>query len=158
MRKEIINPVRDRPPAEPQEKWLDLERAARVEVSSEDPNFPIEHALTFGGGSGWRAAEKGEQTIRLIFDEPRVLRRIRLEFVETALDRTQQFCLRWSQTPNAQPREIVRQQWNFSPDGSTHEVEDYRVNLSGVTTLELVVNPDLSSSGMPASLAAWRIA
>jgi hypothetical protein len=27
------------------EEWLDLEDVARVEVSSEDPNFPIETAL-----------------------------------------------------------------------------------------------------------------
>jgi hypothetical protein len=30
-------------------------------------------------GSGWRAAEKGQQDIRIVLDKPRTLRRIRLE-------------------------------------------------------------------------------
>jgi hypothetical protein len=33
-----------------------------VEVTSEDPNFPIESALAASQGPGWRAAEPGEQT------------------------------------------------------------------------------------------------
>ncbi len=43
MRKKLINsdPMR----LHSQEEWLDLEEIARVEVTSEDPNFPIEAAL-----------------------------------------------------------------------------------------------------------------
>jgi hypothetical protein len=42
------------------------------------------------------------------------------------------------------PREVVRQQWNFSPNGTTEELEDYRVELKGVTALELKIDPDRS--------------
>jgi hypothetical protein len=37
---------------------LELEQLAKVEVTSEDPNFPIESALVSGTEPGWRAAEK----------------------------------------------------------------------------------------------------
>ena len=43
-------------------------------------------------------------------------------------------------------REIVRQQWNFSPQGSTSEIEDYGVGLPGVSALELTITPDLRAS------------
>jgi hypothetical protein len=38
--------------------------------------------------------------------------------------------LRWSSAAVAPPKEIVRQQWNFSPSGSTTEVEDYSIPAS----------------------------
>jgi hypothetical protein len=55
-------------------------------------------------------------------------------------------------------REIVRQQWNFSPSGSTSEVEDYAVALACVSALELRIVPDTSGGDVRASLAALRLA
>ena len=141
-----------------QEKWLDLEAISVAEVTSEDPNFPIESALTEKGQrSGWRAAETGEQVIRVVFDRPTPLHRIRLEFSDTETERTQEFLLRWGRIGEA-PREIVRQQWTFSPHGSTSEIEDYRVQLDDVSTVELKLKPDLRPDHGVASLAAWRMA
>jgi len=40
---------------------------------------------------GWRAADSGTQTIRLIFDEPQKLTRISLVFEESETERTQEF-------------------------------------------------------------------
>lgn len=157
MRKARINRNGIEPGSKSQEEWLDLEAATMVEVTSEDPNFPIESALAAKGLPGWRAAEEGEQIVRIVFDEPTLLQRIRLEFSETDAERTQQFTLRWAR--KGEPlREIVRQQWNFSPLGSTSEVEDYRVNLNGVSVLELTLKPDLQANRGFASLVAWRIA
>ena len=90
---------------------------------------------------GWRAADYGPQTIRLIFDRPQRLNCISLAFEETETERTQEFVLRWSGDGGRSFREIVRQQWNFSPPNSIREVEEYRVELSGVTVLELVIVP-----------------
>jgi hypothetical protein len=56
--------------------WLDVERRASVEVTSEENGYPIESALLEAEDRGWRAADPGTQTIRLIFDEPQDLRRI----------------------------------------------------------------------------------
>jgi hypothetical protein len=64
------------------------------------------------------------------------LHRIRPEFSETEVARTQEFTLQWSAKPNGPLKEIVRQQWSFSPQGSTNEIEDYQVNLNGVSVLE----------------------
>jgi len=64
------------------DEWLDLERLARVEITSESAEHPIESALILDRGPGWRAAQPGKQTIRLIFDQPLSLGRILLRFDE----------------------------------------------------------------------------
>ena len=157
MRKRIIgsDPIRDRRPAPP---WIDLREVATVEVSSEDPNFPIESVFKYEGSSGWRAAERGKQTVRLIFDQPLALRRLQFHFVDTEHERTQEFTVRWFSADGGEPKEIVRQQWNFSPGGSTQELEDYEVNLENVSALELVIKPDLTRDEMRATLEKWRVA
>jgi hypothetical protein len=137
---------------------MDMGQIATVEVTSEDPGCPVESVFTDPDGRGWRAAQKGEQQIRLIFDEPVAIRRIQLHFEEPACDRLQEFTLRWLSADGGQPSEIVRQQWNFSPAGSTSEIEDYEVNLEGVSALELTIKPDLTYNEALASLAAWRVA
>ncbi len=76
MRKSVIDPLTIHPEQRSEQEWLELEQMAKVEVTSEDPDFPIESALASGKGPGWRAAEKGKQIIRIIFDKPRPLRRI----------------------------------------------------------------------------------
>ena len=140
------------------ESWLDLDRLAQVEITSEAAEHPIESALLPDAGRGWRAEHPGEQTIRLTFDEPQKLSRIRLLFHEDGQERTQQFVLRWSADGGRTYREIVRQQFNFSPSDATREVEDYGVNLEGVTALELKIVPDISGGGARASLQRLQLA
>ncbi len=141
----------------PDEGWLHLYTAAIVEVTSEEKDYSVEFALVSGETQGWRAAKAGTQTIRLIFDEPQKLRRISLVFEETETARTQEFVLRWSADGGRSFREIVRPQWNFSPPNTTHEVEDYHVELSNVTVLELVIVPDISRGTARASLKSLRV-
>jgi len=158
MRKKVINSDMINPRPYSEEGWLDLEEIARVEVTSEDPKFPIEAALAAGEGPGWRAAEKGEQIIRIVLDNPRTLRRINLKFSEPEIERTQEFTLRWSAEAAGPFREIVRQQWTFSPQGSTSEVEDYQVQLKNLSVLELTLKPDLTPDNAFATLARCRVA
>lgn len=141
----------------PRDVWFDLERVARVEVSSEDPEHPVEAALIPGRGPGWRASRPGRQTVRLVFDGPRHVRRVRLRFEAGAHARTQEFVLRWVDAAS-EAREVVRQQWNFAAGGSGEEVEDYRVDLPGVIEVELVVTPDVCGGEAIASLAEMRVA
>ena len=138
--------------------WLDLERLAQVEITSENAEHPIESALMPNRGPGWRAAQPGKQTIRLIFDQPLALERILLRFDENEARRTQEFVLRWLPEGQQSPREIVRQQYTFGPPATNQESEDYRVNLNGVTALELEIVPDISGGDAPASLAEMRLA
>ena len=128
-----------------------------VEVTSEDKEYPVEAALISGEMRGWRAADSGAQTIRLVFDEPQTLRRMVLIFEETETTRTQEFVLRWSGDYGGSFQEIVRQQWNFSPPNSIREVEDYRVDLSGGNVLELVIVSDISGGAARASLKGLRL-
>jgi len=156
MRKRLIMPIpQDAPPRD--EGWLDLDRAAVVEVTSEEKDYNIESALVSGGTQGWRAASPGTQTIRLLFDQPQRLRRISLVFEESETERTQEFVLRWSPDGGHSFREIVRQQWNFSPPNTIREVEEYRVKISDVTVLELVIVPDISRGTTRASLKSLRV-
>lgn len=143
------------PPDRPAQ-WLDLS-AIIVEVTSECPGCPIEAALRGADGDGWRAAEAGVQTVRLLFAQPQDIRRIVLCFSETARTRTQEFALHWSDGSRAL-QEIVRQQWNFSPVGSTSETEDYNVKLDSARVLELTINPDISGADAYASLSRLRLA
>jgi hypothetical protein len=138
--------------------WLDVERVAHVEASSEEEAQPIEDAFSSTGQSGWRASEPGEQVIRVAFRQPTNLRRVRVVFSETTLDRTQEFTLLWSSHRGETHRQIVRQQFNFSPFGATQEVEEYEVELYGVTWLELRIVPDIQGGKAIASLAEFRIA
>jgi len=122
--------------------WLDLESTASVEVTSENNSFPIESALLQQDKGGWRAAELGVQTIRLIFDQPQRVRRISVVFEETEPNASKNFTLRWSSDRGSSFREIVRQHGNFSSPDATRETEDYNVDLSNVTLLELIIDPD----------------
>ena len=138
--------------------WLDVSALAQVEVTSEDPLYPIEAAFAQGDNRGWRAAEQGKQTITLFFDEPQRIRRIWLQFVELRAERTQQFTLQWAKDKTDALRPLFQQQWNFSPSGSTSQVEDYKVELNGVWMLQLVLDPDISRGPAVATLQSWRLA
>ena len=140
------------------QRWLDLPQLAEVELTSEDAAYPIEAALLPGTGSGWRAGAPGEQTIRLMFDQPQRLRRIQLLFHEHQRARTQEFLLRCSQDTHQSYREIVRQQYHFNPPGTTREFEDYAVDLTEVTVVELKIVPDISGGEARASVVQFRIA
>src|SRR6266568_529299 len=143
MRKRLVNTT----PAAVQargEGWFDLEHAATVEVTSEDKDFPIESSLSIKPRQGWRAAQSGAQTIRLVFEEKEITR-------------TQEFVLRALSNPGGPFREIVRQQWNFSAPTSTREIEEYRVELSDVTVLELIIVPNISGGAARASLQSLRL-
>lgn len=158
MRKQIKHEDSQRPSVTDNQDWLDLEHLVRAELTSEDNEHPIESALIANIGSGWRAQHPGKQKIRLIFDKPQRINRIQLMFHEDEKERTQEFVLRWAPGGGAPYREIVRQQYNFSPPDSNQELEDYTVDLDGLAILELDITPDISGGDCRASLAQLRLA
>lgn len=155
MRKRSLTPTPET--NRPSAVWLDLERAAIAEVTSEDESFPVESALVLSETDGWRAAHPGTQVIRLVFDQPQMLRKICLNFEETQTTRTQEFVLRSSSDGGRKFQEIVRQQWNFSPPATTRETEEYQTELTAVSVLELVIMPDISGGSARASLRSLRL-
>lgn len=158
MRKRIIsNSILEEQGKSTVQKWINIEELVEVEISSEDEAHPIESALLSGSVSGWRAVDSGEQTIRLVFNRPQSIKIIMLKFEELSIERTQEYILCWS-NESGQSHEIVRQQWNFSPNGATNEIENHHVELSDVKDLELTINPDISGGNALASLRELRIA
>lgn len=158
MRKRLISPEsHDSKANAARSGWLDLGEPCQAEITSEDAARPIESALLDGAGGGWRASGPGRQLIRLLFDEPQTVRRVRLEFDEGEQERTQEFALRWSADGGRSYREVVRQQYTFSPPVTTSEAEDYRVELEGATILELEIVPHISGDEAWALLARFRV-
>src|ERR1700761_6753279 len=119
--------------------WLDLAAIADVEVSSEDPAWPFESCLGLEG-SGWKASSPGPQIIRLLFPKPQKIRLIHVEFSELLVERTQEFWV-MAHFAEVSREELIRQQWSFSPGGSTSEIEDFTVLRERVSTLELHIDP-----------------
>jgi hypothetical protein len=138
------------------EQWPDLDEAVEVELTSEDPESPIEGALLSEGRRGWRADGPGRQAITLTWPAPIAIRRIRLVFEEHAQARTQEFVVRASTVDGE--REIVRQQFTFSPPGTAVEREEFATDLDGVLKLQLAIIPAIDGGHAVATLREWRIA
>lgn len=137
--------------------YLNLEELAEVEVSSEREDYPIEAALLPGFDHGWRAGASGKQIIRLLFPQAQAIKSIDLEFLETQTRRTQEYWLRVSSDAGQSFVDIVRQQWNFDPHGSTGESAHHLVDLTAVNIIELHINPDISDVNAFASLETMRV-
>jgi hypothetical protein len=156
MRKALINqPIENTPSSDL--NYLDLEHLTQVEISSECRNHPIESALVESSASGWQAACSGEQTIRLIFDQPQTIKHIFLLFDEQEQSRTQEFTLLWRIDNEDIFREILRQQYHFSPPHSVQETENYTVDLKQLKALELRIIPDISGGDANAKLTRLRL-
>jgi hypothetical protein len=154
MRKEIIAAAPDTPiPAG--SIWIDLAAVSRIRLTSEDASHPIEAALGAPSATGWRAAQPGEQTIWISFHAPQRVRQISLAFTITEA-RTHEFLISWSADGGVSYREIVRQQFNFSPT-TPREEENYFPDLAAVTDLKLVIRPDLSTDRALATLRHLRL-
>jgi hypothetical protein len=151
----VLKHIRPAPSSVAAEQWQQLPDDVEVELTSEDPERPIESALLAEGSGGWRASVPGPQTITLTWPAPIAIRRMRLVFEEHAQARTQEFVVRAS-TGHGQ-REIVRQQFTFSPPGTTVEREEYATNLDGVSRLELTIVPAIDGGNAVATLREWRI-
>lgn len=156
MRKSPIS-LTEESPRSPLDAWLDLEDLAAVDISSENPAHPFEAALGGANGHGWQAATSGRQIIRIRFDKPTAIRRIRLEFREAVCERSQEFRLSTT-SAGGYKREIARQQWNFSPSGSTVEIEDYTVHLPDVADIELEIDPGRHDQTAVATLQSIAVA
>jgi hypothetical protein len=138
--------------------WLDLESLAQVELTSEEVGHPIESAFLPNTENNWIATEQGQQTIRLLFDRPQRISCIRLQFREEEQARTQEFLLRYATDLDKPYKDIVRQQYNFSPPETSHQIENYTVNLEDVAVIELQITPDISGGTARASLAGLQLA
>lgn len=159
MRKQILG--QESPPdptAEPGE--LDISALATALVSSEAAEHPVENAFDGRrgpGGSRWIAEVPGEQTLILAFDDPQTLRRVVLEIEEPEAGRTQELQLSVSEDGGRNYRELIRQEYTFSPPGTTFEREDWSITAERVTHLRLSLKPDKGGRPCRAALTSLRL-
>jgi hypothetical protein len=127
------------------EGYIPIPAVATVQVTSEETDHPIDNAFDHNGGPGgsrWIAGEAGEQTVTLLFDSPQTIRRIGVEVRELAVSRTQELCVSVSSDGGRTYRELVRQEFNFSPPGTTFEREVWSTSVELVTHLRVDIKPD----------------
>jgi hypothetical protein len=136
--------------------WIDIEEVAVAELSSEDPVHPFERALRPDTVDGWRALDPGPQLIRLRFDSSQTIKRIRLQFREEKVSRSQEIAI-FATSKTSSRKELIRQQWVFSPQGASTEVEDYFFDVKDVTMLELEIDPGRHDKQVFASLQSIQI-
>jgi hypothetical protein len=155
LRKHIVKA----PPSHlgPQLGEMDIAATATVQVTSEDAAHPIEHVFDHRrgpGGSRWIAAEPGEQTLILAFDTPQTMHQTIVEVEEREVSRTQELQLSVSHDGGQTYRELRRQEYHFSPPGTTFEREEWTVMAEGVTHLQLWIKPDKGGKPCRATLTS----
>jgi len=139
---------------------IDIDRCATIAYSSEDPAHPVENLLDGQsglGGTSWISARPDTtEHIVVEFDQPRAISRLVYEVEETMRERTQEVRVEASDDGGRTYRQILVQEYNFSPHGATFQREEQRVNLHRVTHLRLTIVPNKNGSGT-ASLTALRL-
>ena len=133
---------------------------AEVWVTSESPDHPVDHLFDGRGGPGgtcWRASVPGDQTIILAFLEPTSIRKVILEIEELSVSRTQEMAVAFSRNGGRSYTEVVRQEYTFSPPGTTLEREHWVIHVSQVTHLRLWIRPDKGGKPAFATMTALRL-
>lgn len=160
LRKQIIGKPQPQERPVPTLGEIDIASEATVLVTSEAPEHPIDHAFDGNRGPGathWIAGEPGEQTVILAFDAPQAIRRVALEIEETEVARTQELQLAVSTDGGRIYREVLRQEYNFSPAGATFEREDWAVDAEDVTHLRLAIRPDKGDRPCRATITSLAV-
>jgi hypothetical protein len=140
---------------------IEVAKVATVQVSSEQNDHPIDHVFDTSrgpGGSRWIADEPGGQTVILVFDAPLTITRVGVEVEELAVSRTQELSVSVSNDGGRTYRNLVRQEFNFSPPGTTFEREVWSVAAAEVTHLRLDIKPDKGGRVGRATLTSLSLA
>jgi hypothetical protein len=158
LRKEILRTPR--PVSEFGASEIDIASVATVLVTSEDPQHPIDHAFDGQRGPGatrWIAGQSGTQTVIVAFDAPRAIRNILVEIYEPEIERTQEMDVSISTDGGSSYRHVLRQEYNFSPPGTSYEQEHWSVVVDGVTQLKVTIKPDKGGKACRATLTAFAV-
>ena len=139
---------------------IDVRSLATVYVTSEDGAHPIDLAFDGQGGPGatrWLAGQAGPQTIIVAFDHPQTIHRVVIETEEREASRTQEMTLSLSKDGGRTYRDVRRQEFNFSPDGTTWEREDWTLAEPEVTHVRLAIKPDKGGGASRAALTTFAV-
>jgi hypothetical protein len=158
IRKQIVPTLGEASGLEP--SGIVVAEVAEVFVTSEAPEHPVDHifdARRGQGGTRWMAAVPGDQTLILAFEPPQSMRKIVLEVEESGVDRTQEVTIALSQDGGQTYRELLRQEYTFSPSGTTFEREDWVIHAADITHLRIWIRPDKGGKPTFATITSLRI-
>jgi hypothetical protein len=156
MRKHLL----DRLPESGHKEGIPIASLATVFISSEETDHPIENAFDQHrgpGGTRWVAGEDGEQTVILAFDTPQPIGQVAVEFEERDVYRTQEIQVAVSNDGGVTYREVCRQEFNFSPDSTTFEREEWAITRKDITHLRLWIKPDKGGKACRATLTSLSL-
>jgi hypothetical protein len=139
---------------------VDIARCATIAYSSEDPAHPVEHLLDGQSGLGatrWMSARPDvTEQIVVEFDHPQTISRLVYEVEEAIRERTQEVRVDVSEDGGRTYRQLLVQEYTFSPRGATYQREEQRLNLHQVSHLRLTIVPNKGGSGT-ATLTSLRL-
>jgi F5/8 type C domain-containing protein len=158
MRKRLMSEQDLRPPERRGE--IDIASRATLAYSSEDPAHPIEHLIDGHcgrGGTHWASARaNATERIVLEFDHPQQISCLVYEVEECWQERTQEVRVEVSSDHGRTYRQVLVQEYTFSPQGAIFQHEELRLELPAITHLSLTIVPNKSGSGV-ATLTALRL-
>jgi hypothetical protein len=139
---------------------IDIASHATLAYSSEDPNHPLEHVFDrhFGpGATRWSSARPdATEYIVLEFDQVQGVSRLIYEVEEPREQRTQEVRVEvWTDRDRAY-RQVLVQDYTFSPQGATFEHEDVQLDLPAISHMRLTIVPNKRGSGI-ATLTSLRL-
>lgn len=139
---------------------IDIVGCATIAYSSWDPAYPIEHLLDGHSGPGatrWISARPDViERIVVEFDRPQAISRLVYEVEEALHERTQEVRVEVSENGGRTYRQILVQEYTFSPRGATFQREEQRLDLHRVSHLRLTIVPNKNGSGT-ATLTSLRL-
>jgi hypothetical protein len=139
---------------------VDIASCAVIAYSSENPAYPVEHLLDGVSGPGatrWMSARPDViEQIVVEFDHPQTISWLVYEVEEAIRERTQEVRVEVSEDGGQTYRQLLVQEYTFSPRGATYQREEQRLNLHQVNHLRLTIVPNKNGSGT-ATLTALRL-
>lgn len=132
-------------------RWLDLEAVADVTIVAGGRR--VERSL-----GAWSVDRPGEQLIEVRFHRPTSVGRLRVVLSEVEQSRTQEMTIWASLHRGERHREVMRQQFNFSPNGATEEVEEYGLQLEEVSAIQVRIVPSIDGRPAIARVRELRVA
>ena len=156
LRKQRIQPVERSVVRED----ISIPDTATVLVTSERLDHPIENICDGQrgpGGTRWIAEQPGDQTVIIAFDTAQDIESVSLEVEEKEVSRTQELTLSASRDGGQTYREVLRQEFNFSPPGTTFEHERWRLAAEGLTHVRVWIRPDKGGRPCYASMTSLTL-
>jgi hypothetical protein len=139
---------------------VDIASCATIAYSSENAAHPVEHLLDGRSGPGatrWISARSDViEQIVVEFDQPQTISRLVYEVEEAVRERTQEVRVEVSEDGGRTYRQLLVQQYTFSPGAATYQREEQRLNLHQVSHFRLTIVPNKNGSGT-ATLTSLRL-